>query len=76
MDTKRHLAHLVSFDVAITAVEGTDSKWGIGVVAAFLGASAQSRDSLQNQTASRVQFSVPMIYPSEYRKNVSDKKDA
>ena len=73
---RRHLAHLVSFDVALTAVQGSDSKWGIGVVAAFFGAGAQERESQQNQTVSRVRFSVPVIYPSEYRKNADANEDA
>ena len=55
---------IVQFDVALTVVEGTGTKGGIGVFAgAFtLGSSGQSQS--ESSSVSRVKFSVPITLPA------------
>lgn len=57
------VAHIVEFDVALTVVEGTGTKGGIGVFAGAvtLGSSGQSK--AENTSVSRVKFSVPVSLP-------------
>lgn len=58
-----NIAQLVQFDVALTTVEGTGSKGGIGVFvgAVNLGSAGQSKSE---QTAlSHVKFCVPLRLP-------------
>lgn len=57
---------LVEFDIAITVARTTDAQGqvGVGVVAAGLGLSGQVESNVQNNTASRVRFKVPLFLPS------------
>ncbi len=56
-------AQVVQFDVALTVVEGTGTKGGIGVFAGAvnLGSSGQSKS--ESSSVSRVKFSVPLVLP-------------
>jgi hypothetical protein len=56
-------AQMVSFDVALTAMEGTATKGGIGLVVAMvtLGSTGQSKE--ESSSVSRVKFSVPVSLP-------------
>ena len=64
-DGSGNFAQIVSFDIALTASEGSSTKGGVGVVAGVfnLGTSGSSQDT--NTTVSRVKFSVPIILPTQ-----------
>jgi hypothetical protein len=51
---------LVDFDVAVTAVEGTHTKGGIGVVAGVFALGSQGQSENKNTAISRIQFKVPV----------------
>ena len=55
----------LEFDVAITVMEGTDAKAGIGVFAGAIGVGTQARMQDSNMTVSRVRFSVPVLFPQQ-----------
>lgn len=56
-------AHLVQFDLAITASEGTGTKGGIGVLAGVVNLGSSGQSNSENVTASRIQFAVPITLP-------------
>jgi hypothetical protein len=62
-DTSGAPAQMVSFDVALTAMEGTATKGGIGLVVGpvALGSTGQSKE--ESSSISRVKFSVPVSLP-------------
>ena len=53
-------AHMVEFDVALTASEGTGTKGGIGVFlgAVTLGSGGESKS--ESSSLSRIKFSIPI----------------
>ena len=54
---------LVSFDVALTAEEGTKTKGGIGVVAGVFALGSQGASNESSSAISRIQFKVPLLLP-------------
>jgi hypothetical protein len=56
-------AQMVSFDVALTAMEGTGTKGGIGVVAGILTLGSIGQSKEESSSISRVKFSVPVSLP-------------
>ena len=54
----------IEFDVAVTAVEGTEKKGGIGVVAGVFGIGGQSASNMTNSSVSRIKFGVPVVLPA------------
>jgi len=56
-------AQMITFDVALTATEGTGTKGGIAVIAGILtlGSTGQSKE--ESSSVSRVKFSVPVSLP-------------
>lgn len=60
---------LVNFDVALTAEEGTNSKGGIGVVAAVLALGSQGTSNASSSAVSRIQFKVPLLLPMQNKRN-------
>ena len=65
MTDKKPLVHMVQFDVAIEAKEGTQTGGGIklSVASIGIGTEAQSKDS--RSTVSRLSFKIPMVYPDK-----------
>lgn len=59
------LIQMVDFDVAVTAVEGTETKGGIGVVAGIFALGSQGKSTESNQSISRIQFKVPVCFPNQ-----------
>ncbi len=57
--------HLVEFDVAVTAEEGTTTKGGIGVVAGMFTLGSQGQSDKSNAAISRIKFRVPLMLPSQ-----------
>ena len=67
MDIASALVQEVSFDVAVTAVEGTQTKGGIGVFIGVVGLGSQGQSNTSTQSVSRIKFSVPIMLPSSKR---------
>jgi hypothetical protein len=53
----------ISFDVAVTAAEGTKTQGGIAVFAGAFGLGSRGQSDSSNQTVNRIQFSVPLSLP-------------
>ena len=53
------LVNMVSFDVAVTATDGTGTKGGIGIVIGAVALGSQGQSENRNEAVSRVQFKVP-----------------
>lgn len=53
------LISMVSFDVAVTATDGTGTKGGIGIVIGAVAIGSQGSSENRNEAVSRVQFKVP-----------------
>ena len=67
MDIASALIQEVSFDVAVTAVEGTQTKGGIGVFIGVVGLGSQGQSNTSTQSVSRIKFSVPIMLPPSKR---------
>ena len=55
--------HLVEFDVAVHATEGTETKGGIGIAVATLALGSQGKSEATKASESRIQFGIPMMFP-------------
>jgi len=64
-DNMGNLIHTVDFDVAVTALEGTETKGGIGVVTGILALGSQGKSEESNQSISRLQFKVPISFQKQ-----------
>ena len=62
-DTSGAPAQMIQFDVALTAMEGTGTKGGIGVVAGLFTIGSTGQSQAESSTVSRVKFSVPVSLP-------------
>lgn len=56
--------HVVEFDVAVTATQGSGTKGGVGVVAGVFTLGSQGESSKTSESVSRVKFSVPVRLPA------------
>lgn len=56
--------HSVDFDVAVTAVEGKETKGGIGIVVGAIGLGSQGRSEESSTSVSRIKFRVPIALPN------------
>lgn len=64
-DKNGGLIQIVDFDVAVTAIEGTETKGGIGVVAGIFALGAQGKSEESSQSISRIKFKVPISLPKQ-----------
>jgi hypothetical protein len=53
----------ISFNVAVTAAEGTKTQGGIAVFTGMLGLGSKGQSEKSNETVNRIQFSVPVFLP-------------
>ena len=53
----------VEFDVALTVIEGSDSKAGIGIFSGAVNLGVGGKSMTESSTVSRVKFSVPLKLP-------------
>lgn len=60
----------ISFDVAVTAAEGSKTQGGIAVFAGAFGLASKGQSDRSNETVNRIQFSVPVSLPIGSHKNV------
>jgi hypothetical protein len=56
--------HSVDFDVAVTAVEGKETKGGIGIVVGAIGIGSHGRSEESSTSVSRIKFRVPIALPN------------
>jgi hypothetical protein len=63
-DENKPLVHLIDFDVAIQAQQGTEAGGGmkLSIASVGIGADAKTKDS--QSTESRLKFGIPMVYPT------------
>lgn len=59
----------VTFDIALTTEAGKEAKGGIGVYLGAVGLGTQGQSNNKESAISRVQFTVPIIYPQSPRKD-------
>jgi len=57
------LVQTVSFDVAVTTVDSTSTKGGIGVFVGPVALGSQGKSDAQNSSLSRIKFEVPLRFP-------------
>ena len=57
------VAQDLDFDVAVTTVEGTATKGGIGVFVGPVGLGSQGQSHGINTSESRIKFKVPILLP-------------
>lgn len=55
----------IEFDIAISAVEKSDTKGGAGVFISAIGLGLQLGEGAEKRSTSRVKFSVPIVFPSQ-----------
>ena len=55
--------HLIQFDVAVFAAEGTESRGGIGIMVGTIALGSQGKSADSQSTTSRIQFGIPMLLP-------------
>ena len=54
---------MIHFDIAVTVVEGTGSKGGIGVFVGAVGLGTQGQSDKSSTSATKLQFKVPVVLP-------------
>jgi len=55
---------VIEFDVAVTAIEGKETKGSIGVFVGPVGIGTQGKSDSSSSSISRIKFSVPVILPA------------
>jgi hypothetical protein len=60
----------ISFDVAVTAAEGSKTQGGIAVFTGAFGLGGKRESDKSNETLNRIQFSVPLSLPIGVHRNV------
>ena len=74
--TTNQPTRLISFDVALTAAEGSKTQGGIAVFTGVLGLGSKGQSEKTNETVNRIRFSVPVSLPigarSTGQNNVDD----
>ncbi|WP_144060874.1 hypothetical protein [Plesiomonas shigelloides] len=53
----------IKFDIAVTVVDGTEAGGKIGISVGGFNLGANGRSNQANTSASRIQFTVPMVLP-------------
>ncbi|MGH2620080.1 MAG: hypothetical protein ACRDHG_05855 [Anaerolineales bacterium] len=64
-DKGLRLVHIIEFDVAVTVAENKQLKGGIGIVVPELSLGYQGMMDNQKSSVSRVQFSIPIVLPTQ-----------
>lgn len=55
----------VEFDIALSQIDSTDTKGGIGVFLGSVGVGSQGASHGENSSHSRIKFSVPVVFPGK-----------
>ena len=59
------LVHLIEFDVAIEAGTGSSAGGGLNLSVASIGIGGKAEKTSNNNTVSRLQFKIPMVFPTK-----------
>ena len=59
------LIEKVEFNVAVTSVEGMETKGGVGIFVGPVGIGGQGQANTTNQSTSTIRFSVPIKFPTQ-----------
>lgn len=59
------LVHIIEFDVAVTVAEDKQFKGGVGIVIPELSLGYQRKTDNLRSAVSRVQFSIPIVLPTQ-----------
>jgi hypothetical protein len=62
-DKFRKVVESIDFDVAVYAVEGTETKGGIGIMVGTIGLGSHGKNEAGKSSESRIKFRVPMVLP-------------
>ena len=62
------LVHIIEFDIALTVIEDKQLQGGIGIIVPELSIGYQGKIDNQKSAVSRVQFSIPVVLPSQKSK--------
>lgn len=54
----------ISFDVAVSVAQGTETKGGVGLMVGVVALGSQGKSDASNASQSRIQFTIPMVLPS------------
>ena len=65
VNTKIYQLQDVEFDVAVTAIEGTETKGGVGVAIGMFKLGADGQSNAEKQSVSRIKFKVPVQLPPQ-----------
>lgn len=60
----RQAIQSISFDVAVSVANGTETKGGIGLVVGPVALGSNGKTDATNSSQSRIQFRVPMALPT------------
>ncbi|WP_068859711.1 hypothetical protein [Perlucidibaca aquatica] len=63
-DSESRVVEKVSFDVAVTVQEGTETQAGIKVSVMSFGLGAGGQSNAASGSESRISFSIPMVFPT------------
>ncbi|MBK7230305.1 MAG: hypothetical protein IPH97_15870 [Ignavibacteriales bacterium] len=61
----QELVENIEFDIAITTIEGSSKKGGLGIFIGSGGIGAQGQSNLSNQLMNRLKFSIPIKLPQQ-----------
>ena len=57
------LIHMVDFDIAVTATEGSGIKGGVGIFVGGVGIGTKGETNESNVSQNRIKFQVPVVFP-------------
>jgi len=60
----RQVVQSISFDVAVSVAQGTETKGGVGLVVGPVALGSQGKSDASNTSMSRIQFRIPMVLPA------------
>lgn len=66
------VAHLVSFDVALTVTDAVEGKVGIGIFSGLLSAGGSTSADTSSSEISRVKFTVPLRFNHDRAPRTTD----
>jgi len=55
----------IEFDIAVTVIEGKETKGGIGVFVGAVGLGTQGKSEASNTSYSRIKFCIPVTFPQQ-----------
>jgi hypothetical protein len=58
----------IEFDIAISVLEGSETKGGIGVLAGALNLGTSGKSENSNTSQSKIRFTVPMVFSQQKEK--------